>query len=66
MVFMNSKCHIFNFLKHTNISISRRHESDRLREMKEKYRIGDGSVIDSGAPGDTQSNMYNTSQGFYN
>jgi len=65
MVFMNSKCHIFNFLKNP-ILFSRRFESDRLREMKEKYRIGDGSIMDSGAAGDTQSNMYNTSQGFYN
>jgi len=34
--------------------------------MKEKYRIGDGSIIDNGTMGEDKSNMYNTSQGFYN
>lgn len=33
--------------------------------MKEKYRIGDGPNADA-QPGDGQSVMYNTSQGFYN
>lgn len=29
--------------------------------MKEKYRIGDGSIVDGGPVAETQSNMYNTS-----